>query len=151
MKYYKREGRRFVQINVSRPVNNAGMYYNSNGTFTLEPTDKTIGLCIVSYAHEHVVMSIKTLIHNCAYEHAKEVVESAFDGKGEIPQVQEMLTALALYKNQLQLKSYKIYWCNINYATHAARALGAGFASYHPASAAAFVAALRPIVRIPQS
>lgn len=150
MKYYKREGRRFVQINVPQPVNNAGTYYNSNGTFTLEPTDKTIGFCIVSYAHEHVVMSIKTLIHDCVYEYAEEVVDSAFDGKGEIPELQEMLIALILYKSQLQLNSYEDYWCRIDITPYAAIARAHGRVHAITASIDRYVAALRPIIRIPQ-
>lgn len=112
-KYYKREGRRFVQVELPQSptitTNNAGKYYQSDGTFVNERTKDSIGLCIISLNTGHVVMALKDCAGKYTHNEAVEEVKKHFNGKGEIPDVNEMLEAIISYKKELGLEYYTDY------------------------------------------
>lgn len=149
-KYYKREGRRFVQVDLSQSVDNAGKYYQQDGTFVSERTKDSIGLCIISYATHHVVMYLNEINGGFTHSEALVAAKNYFSGKGELPQVNELLTALIYYKEKLGL----VTWCdyralNVS-ASYAARVDHDGYANTYAALATSYITALRPIVRVKQ-
>ena len=151
MKYYRREGRRFVQTDVPQPVNNAGKYYQKDGSFSNECTSDSIGLCIVSYATHHVVMYLHEIAGTYTHDEAVEEAKKFFSGKGEVPQLNDLLTAFIYYKKQLNISTLKDYRAiGPISASYAAFANHAGTAGYDPAWNTRFVAALRPVVNIKQ-
>jgi len=93
-KLYKRDGRRFVQIE-----DHLGMFYQEDRTFTKEKTEKSIGLCIISDFKKDVVMELEDKL--CTY--------SKTDANN-IPYQIELLSALAFNKI-LKLSSYRDYFC----------------------------------------
>lgn len=112
-KYYKREGRRFVQVELPQTFtlrsNNAGKYYQSDGTFVNERTKDSIGLCIISLPTGHVVMTLKDCEGEYTHDEAVEEIKKHFNGKGEIPNVNEMLEAIISYKKELGFEYYNDY------------------------------------------
>lgn len=112
-KYYKREGRRFVQVELPQsPVittNNAGKYYQSDGTFVNERNKDSIGLCIISTNAGHVIMTLEDCPGNYTHEEAIEEVKRYFNGKGEIPNMLELIIAFFAYKEKLNLTMFKPY------------------------------------------
>lgn len=153
MNLYKREGRRFVKVDIPNVVDNSGKYYQKDGSFVEERTKDSIGLCIISTPKEHVVMSLRSyLAHELTFANAKPKAALMFKGKGEIPKLQELITALILFRTELHIGIWEKIWSiePITSAPHAAYAINDGFVDYDAASWAIYVAGLRPIVRIQQ-
>jgi len=159
-KYYKREGRRFVQVELPQmptvTTNNAGKYYQSDGTFVNERTKDSIGLCIISLSTGHVVMALKDCNGGYTHNEAVKEVKKHFNGKGEIPDVNEMLQALISYKKELGLEHCVDYRAiHFDSDTTCAASVGAGYkltgsAGYFVATniSSSWPIRLRPIVRI---
>ena len=149
-KYYKRVGRRFVQVNVPQIIDNAGKYYQQCGTFVSERTEDSIGLCILSYATHHVVMYLKEIPGKFTHNEALTAVKVHFLGKGELPQVSELLTALIYYKKELGLVTWRDYralsacYPSLTYVNND------GLAFFNTGLSTRYVAAIRPIIRIKQ-
>lgn len=93
-KLYERDGRRFVQIE-----DHLGMFYQEDGTFTKEKTEKSVGLCIISDFKKDVVMELEDKLYTCDETNANN-----------IPYQVEFLAALA-FRDILKLSSYKNYFC----------------------------------------
>lgn len=96
-KLYKRDGRRFVQIE-----DHLGMFYQEDGTFTKEKTEKSVGLCIISDFKKDVVMELED--KRCTYDETDA---------NNIPYQIEFLTALAFNKI-LKLLSCMDYFCMLS-------------------------------------
>lgn len=148
MKVYKREGRRFVQTTIPQPVDNAGKYYQKDGTFGDIRTKESIGLCIVSYATHHVVMWLDEVNGIFTPREAIKEAKNYFNGKGEVPQLNDLLKALICYRKELNFTEWKSYRASI--ASLAAVTYDYGYGSYATVSGAHFAVALRPIVNIKQ-
>ncbi len=162
-KYYKREGRRFVQVELLQTptitTNNAGKYYQSDGTFVNERTKDSIGLCIISLSTGHVVMALEDCAGEYTHDEAIDEVKKHFNGKGEIPEVNEMLTAMISYKKALGLEYYVDYravcfgslTANVHYTgtttDHTPRT-GYYVGAHIGSSWMSYCIRLRPIVRI---
>lgn len=162
-KYYKREGRRFVQVEPPQmptiTTNNAGKYYQSDGTFVNKRTKDSIGLCIISLNTGHVVMALKDCAGKYTHCEAVEEVKKHFNGKGEIPDVNEMLEAIISYKKELSLEYYVDYRAvrfGYNTARYTPAVLRCAFVRYSPYGAGTgygsswmnYRTRLRPIVRV---
>lgn len=72
MKYYIRDGRRFVKIQST-----VGMYYNTDGSFTSIQTSESIGVCIVDDFEKIVIASIHNLERPMNWFDAKAACEHA--------------------------------------------------------------------------
>lgn len=72
MKYYIRDGRRFVKIQ-----SKVGMYYNTDGSFTSIQTSESIGVCIVDDFEKIVIASIHHLERTMNWFDAKAACEHA--------------------------------------------------------------------------
>lgn len=150
MNLYKREGRRFVKTTV---CDNIGKYYQKDGSFVEERTKDSIGLCIISTPKEHVVMSLTNYLeYESKFGHAELKAALMFDGKGEIPKLQELMIALILFKEELNIDDWKNIWntepmTSEPYIAHAYPGGGVGYGAVVEACRYAW---LRPIVRIPQ-
>lgn len=150
MNLYKREGRRFVKTTI---CDNTGEYYQKDGSFVEERTEDSIGLCIMSTTKEHVVMSLGNYLgYKFSFKDAKLKATSIFGGKGEIPKLQELMTALILFRKELNIDVWEEIWSveSITSTPCAAYANVDGGANGITAPSAGCVAGLRPIVRIPQ-
>lgn len=161
-KYYKREGRRFVQVELPQSptitTNNAGKYYQSDGTFVNKRTKDSIGLCIISLNTGHVVMALKDCAGKYTHNEAVEEVKKHFNGKGEIPDVNEILEAIISYKKELGLEYYTDYRAVPfgDTANAATAVLRYAAVYYAPSGASTFLGSgwmnyrmrLRPIVRV---
>lgn len=149
MKLYKREGRSFVAINLE---DNAGKYYQKDGSFTDHKDDNSIGFCIISSIKEDVIISLTDIgTDGCTFtfSEAKKALLNTNSVFTEIPKIHEIIIALTKYKSQCNIKSYHDYWCeNMASATRAAGATGFGYAYSHAASLAYCVAGLRPVLRL---
>lgn len=155
---YKREGRRFIKTDSSQIiVNNVGKYYQPDGTFTAERTEHSIGICILSYATEHVVMFLEDVIFSekdervYTYQQALEKIKTLPIQNIELPQVAEMLTALMYFKDLLTLHDRINYRClkgSASYATHAGYG---GYSAFSAPSDAPYVAEFRPVIRVKQN
>lgn len=149
MKLYKREGRRFVAINLE---DNAGKYYQKDGSFTDHKDDNSIGFCIISSIKEDVIISltdIGTDGRTFTFSEAKKALLNTSSIFTEIPKIHEIIIVLTKYKSQCNVKNYHDYWCeNMASAPYAADAVSYGYASYDPASRASYVAGLRPVLRL---
>lgn len=150
MKIYKREGRRFVQTTISQPVDNAGKYYQKDGTFSDIRTEESIGLCIVSYATHHVVMWLDEINGSFTHKEAIKVAKNYFNGKGEVPQLDDLLRAIVCYREKLNFTKWRDYRAILASNHFAAYASSCGFANGYATSYAAADGALRPIVNIKQ-
>ena len=148
MNLYKREGRRFVKTTI---CDNAGKYYQKDGSFVEKCTKDSIGLCIMSTTKEHVVMSLKTFYRG-NFEYINTKLKNEFNGNAELPKLHELITALILFRKQLNVYYYEDIWAinQVASATHAANADCASITYYGTTSGARFIAGLRSIVRIPQ-
>ena len=148
MNLYKREGRRFVKTTI---CDNAGKYYQKDGSFVEERTNDSIGLCIMSTTKEHVVMSLKTFYRG-NFEYINTKLKNEFNGNAELPKLHELITALILFREQLKIYHHEDIWA-INQVTSAAYAVYAGnngFANGSIESNVGYIAGLRSIVRIQQ-
>ena len=74
MKYYIRDGRRFVKIQSA-----VGMYYNTDGSFTSIQTSESIGVCIVDDFEKIVIASIHHLERPMNWFDAKAACENLGD------------------------------------------------------------------------
>lgn len=162
-KYYKREGRRFVPVELPQTLtiatNNVGKYYQSDGTFAAERNKDSIGFCILSSPTQHVVMALKDCESWYDYDEAVKEVKNHFDGKGRIPTTDEMLRAFTNFWKELGLKNCVYYRavrfrdnnigkravvrCAILYNALSATTIHNGFADFRTN--------LRPVVIIKQS
>ena len=98
MKLYKRDGRRFVEIE-----NHEGLYRQQDGTYQEKRDENSIGLCIISRDGIDAVMALK-----------EEVVtlEEAKNMEQYLPTYEEMLKAITSYSKQLSMRHLwqKRYW-----------------------------------------
>ena len=149
MKLYKREGRRFVAINLE---DNAGKYYQKDGSFTDLKDDNSIGFCIISSIKEDVIISltdIGTEGRTFTFSEAKKALLYTSSVFTEIPKIHEIMIPLTKYKSQCNIKNYHEYWCeDMASAACAARAGYYGIADTYAASGAWYVAGLRPVLRL---
>ena len=146
-KLYKREGRRFVQVDIPTICDNSGKYYQKDGTFSSVRTEDSIGLCIMSTPSEHVVMHLKTVCKG-TFDVIEHMASKTFNNTGEIPQLYELMIALIKFRILLNID----YWENI-WAINPKTIVFADvydLAHHNPALRASCIAGLRPIKRIPQ-
>ena len=98
MKLYKRDGRRFVEIE-----NHEGLYRQQDGTYQEKRDKNSIGLCIISRDGIDAVMALK-----------EEVVtlEEAKNMEQYLPTYEEMLKAITSYSKQLSIRHLwqRRYW-----------------------------------------
>lgn len=87
MKYYVREGRRFVQ---TKPLK--GMFLNNDGTFTKNKTNKSIGICVHDDFNETIIASLTVSKYGVSYDVAESACKAAFPFReGHIPTSYELL------------------------------------------------------------
>lgn len=125
MKYYARNGRRFVQVRSTK-----GMFYNNDGTFTEKRTDKSIGICVYDDFEEIIIASLSVSKELAPYDVAESACKAAFPfGEGHIPSRKELYMAME-YKQYININSYdlwtsesrwgfiwSLYWINGNVAS----------------------------------
>ena len=148
MNLYKREGRRFVKTTI---CDNAGKYYQKDGSFVEKCTKDSIGLCIMSTTKEHVVMSLKTFYRG-NFEYINTKLKNEFNGNAELPKLQELMIALILFKEELNIGDWENIWNTepMTSEPYIAHAYPKGGVGYSPDVEACRFALLRSIVRIQQ-
>ena len=105
MKYYKRDGRRFVQVKSAK-----GMFYNNDGTFTEKETDKSIGICVNDDFEEIIIASLSAFKNPASYKIAESACKAAFPFReGHIPSRKELYMAME-YKQYIDIKDKYILW-----------------------------------------
>lgn len=159
-KYYKREGRRFVPVELPQTLkiatNNVGKYYQNDGTFAAERNKDSIGFCILSSPTQHVVMALTDCDGIGTHSKAVKKVKNHFNGKGRIPTIDEMLEAFTNFWKQLNLKNYVYYravrlgenatlCCAVVYNTPSVTTIRIGFDFTN------LISNIRPVVIIKQS
>lgn len=147
IKLYKREGRRFVPMQIE---DRTGMFYQKDSTFTHNKDENTIGLCILSTIEHDVVMSL------CDVENRLLTRKDVLRIQGtasfnKIPTTSEMFIALHEYRESLNIKAYRSYWCkNDRFCNENMFAASTGLwggVCLSAAPYAAFIAGLRPVMR----
>lgn len=76
MKYYVREGRRFVQVKSLK-----GMFYNNDETFTKKRTNKSIGICVYDDFNETIIASLIMHREKISYTEAEFLFETSLPYK----------------------------------------------------------------------
>lgn len=90
MKYYIRAGRAFVEVKSQK-----GMFYNSDGIFTENKTNKSIGICVHDSFEETIVASLSISKNPAPYNVAKSACKAAFPFReGHIPSRKELYIAM---------------------------------------------------------
>lgn len=118
MKYYVRDGCRFVQI---KPMK--GMFFNNNGTFTEKRTDKSIGICVHDDFEEAIIASLNASKNPATYDIAKSACKAAFPfAEGHIPSRKELYMALE-YKQYIDIKGSYILWTSESITNDSAQIL----------------------------
>lgn len=147
MKLYKREGRKFVPLQIE---NRTGMFYQKDYTFAHDKDENTIGVCILSTIEHDVVMSLYDA-ENRLLTRRDALRTQGIIPFDEIPTTSEMFIALQEHRKSLNIELYHPYWCKndrfCNENMFAALTGSHGNTSCDPASSAYFVAGLRPVVR----
>ncbi|WP_279148464.1 hypothetical protein [Segatella bryantii] len=111
MKLYKREGRRFVPMQIE---DRTGMFYQKDRTFARYKDENTIGVCILSTIEHDVVMS---LYDSGEFNLTKDKVKSKLQKMqgitllNEMPTTSEMFIALHKHQKSLNIDTYRKYWC----------------------------------------
>jgi len=104
MKYYIRNGRRFVRVKSLK-----GMFYNNDGTFTEKRTDKSIGICVHDDFEETIIASLTVSRKSEEYNVAKSACKAAFPfGEGHIPSRKELFMAME-YKQHINTAGYSLW------------------------------------------
>ena len=98
MKLYKRDGRRFVEIE-----NHEGLYRQQDGTYQETRDENSIGLCIISRDGVDAVMALKDEV---------VTLEEAKNMEQYLPTYEEMLKAITSYSKQLSINHHygRRYW-----------------------------------------
>ena len=116
MKYYKRDGCRFVQVKSLK-----GMFYNNDGTFTEKEVDKSIGICVHDDFEETIIASLSISKNPAPYDVAKSACRAAFPfGEGHVPTSYELL----MLKNISNAK-FKYHNCYLWVSDHCFNGSGA--------------------------
>ena len=147
MKLYKREGRKFVPMQIE---DRTGMFYQKDYTFAHHKDENTIGVCILSTIDHEVVMSLYDA-ENCLLTRRDALRTQGTIPFDEIPTASEMFIALHEYRESLDIKLNRPYWfkndrfCDENMS--AATAYDAGYADNYPAPRTPYAAGLRLVKR----
>lgn len=150
-KLYKREGRRFVQVDIPTICDNSGKYYQKDGTFSWVRTEDSIGLCIMSTPKEHVVMHLKSICRG-TFDVIEHMASKTFNNTGELPQLHEAIIALIKFRTKLNINIWEYIWA-INQTTAKPTIVAAnqfGHIDAVPIFNTSCIAGLRQIKRIPQ-
>ena len=116
MKYYIRDGRRFVQIKSLK-----GMFYNNNGTFTENRTNKSIGICVHDDFEEIIIASLSVAENPVRYDVAESACKAAFPFvQGHMPSRKELYMSME-YKQHINT-DYHILWTSDSRKNNYARA-----------------------------
>lgn len=104
MKYYIRAGRAFVEVKSLK-----GMFYNSDGIFTENKTNKSIGICVHDSFEETIVASLSISKNPAPYDVAESACKAAFPFReGHIPSRKELYMAME-YKQYINFNSYDLW------------------------------------------
>jgi len=104
MKYYIRNGRRFVRVKSLK-----GMFYNSDGIFTENKTNKSIGICVHNSFEEIIIASLNVSKNPATYDVAESACKAAFpSGEGHIPSRKELYMAME-YKQYININNYGLW------------------------------------------
>lgn len=101
---YVRDGSRFKKV-----PNMVGMYYNGI-TFTKEQMQDTIGV-VVDQKYDHIVIcAIKPSDTRMTWYDAKKWCKKQFDGKGRMPEIDELIIAKKLHQQitNLVMAKYRV-------------------------------------------
>ena len=118
MKLYKREGRRFVEIQ-----NAVGMYYQKDGTFQKERNENSIGVCVIQTYDVRTVALFK--MSYGTWGSCKQFCE---DCGGYMPTRSQLLQLKSFVKCGDIKQSY--YWTQDEYSSDYAWYLGLGLGTY---------------------
>ena len=147
MKLYKREGRKFVPMQIE---DRTGMFYQKDYTFTHHKDENTIGVCILSTIDHEVVMSLCDA-GNRLFTRIGALKTQGIIPFDEIPTTSEMFIALHEYRESLDIETSHPYWCKndrfCNENMFTAYAGRDGFACFNPASYTYSVGSLRLVKR----
>ena len=102
---YVRDGSRFKKV-----PNMVGLYYNGI-TFTKEKMQDTIGV-VVDQKYDHlVVCDIDRSDLKMSWQEAKEYCKNQFDGKGRLPEIEELIIS------RKYIADYGWFWSNTEYSS----------------------------------
>ena len=105
MKYYIRAGRAFVEVKSQK-----GMFYNSDGIFTENKTNKSIGICVHDSFEETIVASLSISKNPAPYDVAESACKAAFpfSKEGHIPSRKELYMAME-YKQYIDISCHTLW------------------------------------------
>ena len=107
--YYVREGRRFVKTDVPSVIDHRGEYYNTDGSFSKEKRNDSVGVCIIQNPTECIICGL------CEYENVSpDTVLSLLRilPDWRLGEQEEMHDAVKFYGEKLNLiksKHYRIH------------------------------------------
>ena len=112
---YVRDGSRFKKV-----PNMVGMYYNGI-TFTKKQTPDSIGV-VVDQKYDHlVVCANKHSDIEMSWQNAKEWCKEQFDGKGKMPEIEELVL------NRKYISDHGWFWSNTELSSGSFNARGLGW------------------------